>query len=150
MSVLPYSCLTQISVKQAKQKKAACASYHRHGEADGDHDNVVQHHEELATQVAGQRWAHVPGGSWGLLVPFDLQLVPVAHKHCVDVVHEVGNSKHDVSAGQPVPVQRRRRLTPTSIKEIHSDPETNVSNLTMGWNTVATTVFEPFKECWFH
>lgn len=43
-------------------------------------------------------------------MPFDPQLVPVAHKHCVDVVHEVGNSKHDVSAGQPVPVQKTRLL----------------------------------------
>lgn len=39
-----------------------------------------------------------------VLVPFDLQLVPVAHEHGVDVVHKVGDSKHDVCAGQPVPV----------------------------------------------
>lgn len=85
-----------------------CDSYHRDGEADGDHDNVVQHHEELATQVAGQCCAHVLGRCRRLLVPFDPQLVPVAHEHCVDVIHEVGNSKHDVSASQPVPVQRGR------------------------------------------
>lgn len=81
-----------------------CDSYHRDGEADGDHDNMVQHHEELATQIAGQYWAHVLGYSRGLLVPFNLELVPVAHEHCVDVIHEVGNSKHDVSASQPMPV----------------------------------------------
>lgn len=79
-------------------------SYHRDGEADGDHDNVVQHHEELAAQVAGQRRAHVLGDGRGLLVPFHLQLVPVAHEHGVDVVHKVGNGEHDVGAGQPVPV----------------------------------------------
>lgn len=81
-----------------------CDSYHGDGEADGDHNDVMQHHEEFTTQVAGQYWAHVPWYNWGLLVPFDLELVPIAHEHCVDVIHEVGNSKHDVSASQPVPV----------------------------------------------
>lgn len=85
-----------------------CAGYHRDGEADGDHDNVVQHHEELATQVAGHRCAHVLGRCRGLLVPFDPELVPVAHEHCVDVIHEIGNCKHDVSARQPMPVKRGR------------------------------------------
>lgn len=84
-------------------------SYHRDREADGDHDNVVQHHEELATQVAGQRRAHVLGYGRGLLVPFHLQLVPVAHEHCVDVIHEVGNGKHDVGASQPMPVLTKER-----------------------------------------
>lgn len=78
-------------------------SYHRDGEADGDHDNMVQHHEELATQVAGQRRAHVLGCRRGLLVPFDPELVPVAHEHGVDVVHKVGNGEHDVTAREPVP-----------------------------------------------
>lgn len=81
-------------------------SYHRNGEADGDHDNMVQHHEELAPQVAGKCRAHVPGCCRGLLVPFDLELVPVAHEHRVDVIHEVGNGKHDVCASQPMPVRR--------------------------------------------
>lgn len=84
-------------------------SYHRDGEADGDHDNVVQHHEELATQVAGQRRAHVLRDGRGLLVALHLQLVPVAHEHGVDVVHKVGNGKHDVGAGQPVPVWKREK-----------------------------------------
>lgn len=85
-------------------ERATHDSYHRDGEADGDHDNVVQHHEELAAQVAAQRRAHVPGDGRGLLVPFHLQLVPVAHEHGVDVVHKVGDGEHDVAAGQPVPV----------------------------------------------
>ena len=42
----------------------------------------------------------------GLLMPFDPELVPVAHEHGIDVIHEVGNSKHDVSASQPMPVWR--------------------------------------------
>ncbi len=91
-------------------ERATCDSYHRDREADGDHDNMVQHHEELATQVAGQCRAHVLGCCCGLLVPFDLELVPVAHEHCVDVIHEVGNSKHDVSASQPVPAWRGRKV----------------------------------------
>lgn len=95
-------CIRRSKVRPAE--RAMHDSYHRDGEADGDHDNVVQHHQELATQVADQRRAHVLGNSRGLLVPFHLQLVPVAHEHGVDVVHEVGNSKHDVAAGQPVPV----------------------------------------------
>lgn len=48
-----------------------------------------------------------------VLVPFDLQLVPVAHEHGVDVIHKVGDRKHDVRAGQPVPLGReakRRRI----------------------------------------
>lgn len=54
-------------------------------------------------------------------MPFDLQLVPVAQEHCVDVVHKVGDSKHDVRAGQPVPVGReaergKRYMTETSVK----------------------------------
>lgn len=73
----------------------------------------MQHHEELAAQVAGQCRGHVLGRGRRVLVTFDLQLVPVAHEHCVDVVHKVGDSKHDVGAGQPVPVgkeaQRRKR-----------------------------------------
>lgn len=75
----------------------------------------MQHHEELATQVAGQRRAHVLGCRRGLLVPFDLQLVPVAHEHCVDVVDEVGNGEHDVRAGQPMPVERERRYTKSFV-----------------------------------
>lgn len=43
-------------------------------------------------------------------MPFDLDLVPVAHEHCVDVVHKVGNGKHDVSASQPVPVRREETV----------------------------------------
>lgn len=92
----------------SQTERPMCDSYHRDGEADGDHDNMVQHHEELATQVACQCWAHVLGCCRGLLVSFDPQFVPVAHEHCVDVVHEVGNSEQDVRASQPMPVQRGR------------------------------------------
>lgn len=84
-------------------EKAVFDSYHRDWEADGDHDNMVQHHKELTTQITGQHCAHVHWCCRGLLVPFDLKLVPVAHEHCVDVIYKVGNSKHDVSACQPVP-----------------------------------------------
>lgn len=42
-------------------------------------------------------------------MPFDPELVPVAHEHRVDVIHEVGNGKHDVSAGEPMPVERGGR-----------------------------------------
>lgn len=93
--------------RQAGSTGTTCDSYHRDGEADGDHDNVMQHHEELPAQVAGQRRGHVFGRGRRVLVPFDLQLVPVAHEHCVDVVHKIRDSEHDVGAGQPVPVGGR-------------------------------------------
>lgn len=86
------------------KERAACDSYHRDRETDGDHDNMVQHHEELAAQVADQCGAHVLGCCRGLLVPFDPELVPIAHEHCVDVIDEVGDSEHDIRAGKPVPV----------------------------------------------
>lgn len=98
--------------RKSEREREPHGSYHRDGEADGDHDNVVQHHEELAAQVAGQRRAHVLGDGRGLLVTFHLQLVPVAHEHGVDVVDKVGNGKHDVGAGEPVPVLMGERGKP--------------------------------------
>lgn len=80
-------------------------SYHRDREAHGDHDNMMQDHEELSAEVAAQ------GHRLGLgpvihLVTFDLKLVPVAQEHGIYIVHEVGHSKQDVGAGQPVPERK--------------------------------------------
>ena len=63
----------------------------------------MQPQEPLSAQEAGH------GGPPGadrrrrrLLVTFDLQLVPVAQEHGVDVVEEVRRGEQDVGVGQPV------------------------------------------------
>lgn len=83
----------------------------------------MQDHEELAAQVASQRRAHVLGRRRGLLVPFDPQLVPVAHEHCVDVVHEVGDSEHDVTAGEPVPARKKSFYVKSQIEMLKRKEE---------------------------
>lgn len=83
--------------------------YHRDGEADGDHDDMMKDHEELSPQVASQR--HSLGfGAVVHLVAFDLELVPVTQEHGVDVIHKVRHSEQDVGAGQPMPEKETHRL----------------------------------------
>lgn len=57
----------------------------------------------------GPRAARGSGHSVIPSMPFDLVLVPVAEKHGVDVVDEVGYSKLRVGRGQPVSVGQRDR-----------------------------------------
>jgi len=68
----------------------------------------MEDHEELPPKVAAEGGAHVLGRSRRLLVTLDTQLVPVAHEHGVDVVHEVGHGEQDVAAGQPVAGQKQQ------------------------------------------
>lgn len=70
-----------------------CHSYQRGGEAEGHHEDVVQHHEELPAQVTNHSGSHQPNALARLLVTFDLQLVPVTQKHGVDVVGKVRRGK---------------------------------------------------------
>lgn len=83
-------------------------SYHRDGEAHGDHDDVVEYHEELAPQVAGQGRTQGFGAAVRFMT-LDAQLVPVAHEHSVDVVHKVGHGKEDVGAGEPMPDTKKKK-----------------------------------------
>ena len=92
-----------ISCTMPLLKRLKSAGYHGDREADSDHDDVMQDHEELPPEVAEERCAHVFGRGHRLLVTLDPQLVPVAHEHGVDVVHKVGHSEQDIAAGQPVP-----------------------------------------------
>lgn len=69
-----------------------CTPKHRHREADGDHDDVMQDHEKFAMKVANS------SGEGGILVAFNLCLVPVAEVHGVYVIDEIGHRKEDVAA----------------------------------------------------
>jgi len=62
----------------------------------------MQHHQDLSAQVTPHRGAHRAVAMPRLLVTFDLQLVPVAQEHGVDVVGEVRRGEQDVGVGQPV------------------------------------------------
>lgn len=62
----------------------------------------MQDHEELPAQVSAHRRG-LGSGAVVHLVTFDLQLVPVAQEHGVDVVHEIRHGEQDVGAGQPMP-----------------------------------------------
>lgn len=64
---------------------------------------MMQHHEHLSAQVTGHSGSLPPDALLLLLlVTFDLQLVPVAHEHGVDVVGKVRRGKQDVGVGQPM------------------------------------------------
>ncbi|EPQ17517.1 hypothetical protein D623_10014448 [Myotis brandtii] len=86
-------------------------THHRQREAHQHHDGVVQHHEELLVQVAARHGPGAAGGP-GLAfvpsVPLDLVLVPVAEKHGIDVVDEVGHCELCVGGGKPVSVGQRK------------------------------------------
>lgn len=72
----------------------------RHREADGHHEDMVEHHEELLLQVAlGEGQC-----AFGTLMSLHPVLVPVTKEHCVDVVDEVWYSEPCVGGRQPVPV----------------------------------------------
>lgn len=82
--------------------------YHRGGEAEGHHEDVMQHQKQLPAQEA-----HHSGpcrARAALLVTFDLLLVPVAQEHGVDVVGEVRRGEEDVGVGQPVTEEERSAL----------------------------------------
>lgn len=60
----------------------------------------MQNHQNLSMQVTRQ---HLSKSC--LLVTFDLQLVPVAQEHGVDVVEEVWSGEQDVGLSEPVSEQ---------------------------------------------
>lgn len=87
-----------------------CHGYQGCGEAEGHHEDVMQNHQDLPAEVTRQRGPHGETAAPRLLVTFDLQLVPVTHKHSVDVVQEVWRCKQDVVVGQPVSEEQTEGL----------------------------------------
>lgn len=81
-------------------------SYHGGRKAKSHHEDVMQHHEQLPAQVAPHSSTHRPVAV--LLMPFDLQLVPVAQEHGVNIVGKVRCGKENIVVGQPVPEEQRQ------------------------------------------
>lgn len=116
-----------------------CHSYQWGWTAESHHEDVMEHHEQLLSQVTPHSSSHWPDASRLLFVTFDPLLVPVTQKHGVDVVGKVRCGKEDVAVSQPVSEEEtEERRTTSNVSRmyckgfLYSCTDTN-------WITLSTT-----------